>query len=509
MITNNSRGPDCASSYKEEDSVDNSQIKRLAKLGAFWVTLTSAAAAPLAYYRNWILGQFGNNGEVVGNYAIILLFVNIVTTFVLFGGINVVTNFLPKIKQVKDKSAFIFTYSLISIVIVAFFILLINLFPSTVNFLLKEPVDSSTLHVLSILMPVIVLAQIVIFSLAGLMDFKLSSLLGRLQILLVSTLATGAFFIFPKFLLEHSFVVIALTIGLANFGIIVIGSFRLIRHVSGIVIRLYLPSGFYKFAGFVHLHTICVFAYSSVDQLFVLAALGKKELGAYFILLQLAQLITFVPSRIGQVMLASFSHLVSSDNHHDLRRAYTKLCRLVLILSTSLALFMILFSKPIAMIFGEWCSERHLYLVLMAVMLQVSSLGIVNGMLIMANERTIMFLGNSIIQICVQLAITLLFLDTYGVYAIITGKALGLASAQIGLFAIVRWKLDDVALSPPQEYWISLIIIIIAGILALYWNPLPLVWAVMIFVIMLIGFLGLIRFKLQEIFTLVATRQHH
>ncbi len=109
---------------------DNKSMKHLAVYGAIWVTLTSIAAVPLTYYRSWALGRIGDSGDVVGQYAIILIFIGILSTFVLFGGSSVVTNFLPKILRREDKSAFLLTYALISVACVMFFVLLINIFPS-------------------------------------------------------------------------------------------------------------------------------------------------------------------------------------------------------------------------------------------------------------------------------------------------------------------------------------------------------------------------------------------
>ena len=66
--------------------------------------------------------------------------------------------------------------------------------------------------------------------------------------------------------------------------------------------------------------------------------------------------------------------------------------RLVLLLSTALALPITLFSRQIAWIFGPWYAERHLYLVLLAATAQVAALGTVNSMLIMSRKRTGLFL---------------------------------------------------------------------------------------------------------------------
>jgi O-antigen/teichoic acid export membrane protein len=215
----------------------------------------------------------------------------------------------------------------------------------------------------------------------------------------------------------------------------------------------HVPSNFWRFSTSVHANSVSVFAYQSIDQIILLSAVGTAELGAYFVLLQCAQLITFVPQRIGQVMLASFSRLVAENDTEKLCHAYRRLCRAILILSTPIALFLISFSRPVASIFGEWSTERHLYLLSLAAAIYVGTLGSVNSMLIMAKERTGLFLANSIVLITIQLLVSLAFVERWGAYAVIGGKACGILSGQIGLFSIVRWGLDDIALGPPREAW--------------------------------------------------------
>src|SRR5690606_24243579 len=82
------------------------------------------------------------------------------------------------------------------------------------------------------------------------------------------------------------------------------------------------PTGFWRFSLFVQLNTISTFVYTNADQGIVLAAIGVTELGLYFVLLQCAQLIRFVPDRIGQVMLSSFAWLVGNGDTVSLRSAY-------------------------------------------------------------------------------------------------------------------------------------------------------------------------------------------
>lgn len=473
-------------------------LKQLARTGAIWVTLTSAAAVPLTYYRNWILAQLGDSGQVVGYYAILLLFTSVTTTFFLFGGSSVVTNFLPKIHDDDHKSAFLFTYALISLFLVGVFTTVINVCPALLNMLLRQPLDGRTLLILSLLAPVTVFSELVTYSLAGLMQFRLSAILGRLQLLLVCIVATCATCFIPTSFPDNAVAILAATVIVANIAIVAIGLHRVIRCVSHINTRMYLPVGFWKFSSFVHTNTLFTFAYQNIDTLFVLTALGTHELGAYFVLWQCAQLIRFVPDRIGQVMLASFSHLVASKDHAALIRAYTQLCRIIILMGTPIAIFLVIFSRPIATLFGEWYASRHIYLVLLATTMQIAVLGSINAMLIMAKERTSEYLINSVAQITTQLATTILLLDDYGVFAVIAGKAAGVVVAQIGLFSILRWRLGDIHLPIPPEYWISVVCVLATTSFVLSNGPLPPSSTIPLAMATQCSFLLLVRFRFSE-----------
>lgn len=474
-------------------------LKDLAKRGALWVSLTSVIAIPLAYYRSWVLGQIGASGEVVGSYAIILLFIQFVVTFVLFGGINVMTNFLPKIVDTEDKSAFVVNYGAISIAVAIVFSVAMNIFPGPLALVLNRPVDTVTLRVLSALVPLLVVSQLAIYSLAGLMEFRLTSLLLQVQLLLVCAVASFGWLLFPNFFQTHSIALLASVVGAASIIIIVIGVWRLRATLPPVVFRRYLPRNFWRFSSFIHLNSVTTFAYQSIDQLAVLAAMGTAELGAYYISLQCAQLINFVPQRIGQVMLASFSRLVAAEEHGQLCGAYTKLCRLIAIMSTVLALLLVCFSYQIASVFGEWAAARHEYLLYLAAASHIGSLGSVNSMLILAKEKTGLFLANNLVLISLQLAVTLLLLEQFGVYAVIAGRALGSISAQLGLFSIIRWRLDDISLAPPREYWYAIVVVIGVTLVVSSRGVVSIPLGAALFVLSSGLFLAFIRFRPQEI----------
>ena len=430
-------------------------LKGRAAQGAIWISLTSAISMPLAYYRNWVLSRTGADGEVLGTYALLLILVQVVVTFVLFGGGSAVTNFLPRIERREKKAAFLLGYGAISIGSAAIFMVMLTIWPDVLAWLTRKEIDTITLITFVLLTPVVILSHTAIFFLTGLMQFKLSSLLGMLQVCLVSVVATVGLVFMPGLMAAHSLFVLTSTLGVAHLTIFFFGGRRVLMLIKSLAFKTYFPKGFWRFAAYVHVSTVTFFIYQNIDQLFVLAVLGVKELGVYFVMLQCAQLITLLPQRIGQVMLSSFSHLRAMEEHEVLKHGYVKLCRMILILSTSVALSLAFLSEPISGLFGEFCQAKHKYLISLAVAINIGSLGSVNSMLVMSKERTGYFMVNSFLLIGIQVIVTWILMSWLGTYGAIIGKAAGIVAGQIGLFSIVRWRIRKIGLGPPREYWIS------------------------------------------------------
>lgn len=445
-------------------------IGQIAIRGALWITVLSALSLPLGLFRNWILNRFGGEeGAVVGTYALVFLFVNTINAFVIFGGPTAVAHYLPKIQNKSNKFRFIFTYWLISAATTAMFLVLIAVRPDILSWLMRRPAEGTTLLVLASLTPLVLFSQITAYSLSGLLAFRAAAVLLNAQMYIVVAVACGFYLFAPEFFLENALPLLVGAVALAHILVASVG-FRMIVRNTTLAWKPMLPKGFWRYASTVHLLTIFSFAYMNIDQVFVVTQIGVKELGIYFALMQFAVLIHFVPQRIGQVMLASFSHLISQGRHEQLVSGYRKLCRVVIVLSVSMALVLCLYSRQIASIYGPAFAERHLYLLLLAAAFNMSNIGSINAMLILAKETTGVYMLNSIVLIVVQLVVTLSLVGSYEVNGVIAGKAASIVVAQIGLFLILRYRLKDMHLSVPKEYWLSQIAVLSTAVLAWHFD---------------------------------------
>lgn len=460
--------------YKKSVNTEVS-TKMIATRGAVWVAISSIIGAILAYYRNWILCQFGSDGKVVGSFALVLLFVELITTFIMFGGSSVVINFLSKIQEKSEKSSFIISYISLSIPTGIVFGTVIEIWPNTVSLISGQNVDPTIIRYLIYLIPVVVLSNIIIYSLSGLMKFRLLAFCLQLQLLFVCIFSTYSFFFYPEVLTNSPLLFLTIVVGLAYLLVILMGGLSVIKTLEKPKKVFFYPKTFWRYALFVQGNTLITFAELSIDKIFILSSLGVEELGAYFILIQCAELIRFIPVRVGQVFLATFSKLIAEGKNSDLENSYNKLTKIIVVMSGMCAITLILFSNPIAQFFGDWAGERYHLLIVLSAIYNIGCITNINCMLIMAKERTGIFLSSNVVMISAQLAITIFLINDYGVYGVIAGKAAGTIIGQIGLFIILAKWLPGIIIRPPNEYWLSQIIVILTAVFVFHFDKMSMV----------------------------------
>jgi O-antigen/teichoic acid export membrane protein len=424
-----------------------------------WVTLTAALALPVSYFRNLLLGQFDDTGDVAGTFAAILIVFEIVRTFVLFGGTSVVTHFTPKIEHPPAKARFLFTYTVITLAAAAVLSALVLIWPQALDLVTSGPSTGEERLALMILALTFLAHQLCVFALAGLMNFRLSSVILQFRLYTMICVLGAGYFFFPDTVRDHTLLIFAFAIGASNILGVVIAIRRIIVEI-GWPRGSYLPDRFWRFATQVHANTICTFAFANVDQIYVLALIGRGELGGYFLILQISLLISFVPQHIAQVLLASFSSLVSGGEQDRLLAVYLRLCRLTILLATTLSLGMIFLSRFAVGIFGDWLVEDHRYLILLSAAGSIGCVGSINSMLILAKEKAGIYLVNNVTVIVVQLLVMVLLIPEYGIYGAIGGRIAATIVGQIGLFWIIRTQIPGMRLGIPFEYWVSQVLVL-------------------------------------------------
>jgi len=119
--------------------------------GAIWAVLLSVLAFPIGYITSVILGKI--SPDALGIYSLIWIFDSFVTTFILFGGANVIIKYLP---ETNKKIDFLGSYIFILIVFTSVSMITSYIFPDIWNYMLGNQIKKNIINLLIVLMPIVI-----------------------------------------------------------------------------------------------------------------------------------------------------------------------------------------------------------------------------------------------------------------------------------------------------------------------------------------------------------------
>lgn len=408
-------------------------------IGIIVFTFFSFLSLPLGYIRNWLLSSISI--EFVSAFASVNIFVGVVSTFFVFGATNVYSTFLPKIKESTKQSEFVFSSYVNSMALMILMSVIFFLGYTRLPNNLIEKLQISNWGAVFFFIFFYGIGQISVNVLIGLREYKLSALLNNLQIFVVTTFLFLIFVgLLPKFV-DYEFNIFLYLIGLVWCFVFIVFLCYFISH-KGCSIKYCLPKGYWSQAIFVHLGTILSFLYGYADQILVLGYLGEKELAQYFLIVQIASLITFLPIRLGNVFQSSFSAtLVDEPNSNtSLVLQYNKIARYMLLLTFSISSFFVLFNNEILSIFNHSLKLNSLCFILLVVRYFIGSLGSIHSMIILSKEKNFSFFLMNTYMVIIQLFLSFILVKNYGVFGIIIALILSTIVGQFNLAYLLVYK---------------------------------------------------------------------
>lgn len=437
-------------------------LKDKLKSGLIWTSLVSIVSLPLVYYRNWILGQVdieGNN--LLGVFAGVMLFINTIITFGLYGGESVLSHYLPKIKD-GERINFVRSYQLISLGLYVIFITFFLSLPSLQGYFLKDIITSRVLFALCILGLIIVYSQVGVQSLRGFFKFEKAAIYSQFQIVFVSFFAT-LLFLLINVQIKHSLgnvLMVFITILCASNLLMGILSWRNIgNQVESF--KFYLPKSFWKYSSSIHLNTVLTYFYQSIDQFIVISHYSLNELGAYFFIVQLTELIRYIPSKLSQVFLASFSSMVA-ENAEGLKALHRQICVKLNLYSSILSIIMICLGYYILKLTNEDYLNYYNLLLVLTVGVNLRSVGSVNSMLMLSKGIAVPFVINNFVMIAFQLISSIILIEHIGIMGVAIGKFIAIVSSQVGTYLIFKYKIKKL-LPYNKDYFIGQAVVILVA----------------------------------------------
>ena len=469
--------------------------------GVIFVTLLAIISLPLSYYRNWLLSLV--SADAVSTYAILLLISSVVSTFLMFGGSVVYSTFLPKITKKSDQLGFIISSTALSCIFTFIFLFILLIFPNIVISWLPEnlSITINQLRLTSIFIVCFAVGQVIIYSLTGLREYKISALLTNLQIVAISVFLTVSMFFFPKLMKDNAFTALIILLSFVWLIVSVYGVFRLYNSL-GKVFKFYFPTGYWNQAIYAHFGTVLTFLYNYIDQILVLTFLGTKDLAQYFLTLQLARLVSFVPQKLSAVFQTSFSSLLSQDSADvaiQLPNLYNKIAKNCLFLSFGISSFLILFGSGVLQLFGKNMSFNSLFLSLLVLRYLIGCFGSTHSMMILAHEKNSIFFWSNTVVVFVQLILSLALVKSFGVLGIISAQLISCIIGQFNL-ALILHKKCNVGFYKPLYFFCCIFSAVFLLFISLSDFGYPL--RIVLFVITNISIMFLLRINPKEILQL-------
>jgi O-antigen/teichoic acid export membrane protein len=151
---------------------------------------------PIGYATNIVLGRI--SPEALGIYGLLGIFVTFTTTLILFGGNNAFAKYLPEMGA-KKRAAFLSSYALVIFAIAVLITIILYLYPQILSELFGQQFPQNFLNYFVIFVPILLLFFIFNYTLNGLLELKISVIIGQLM-----TFSNFLFFTFMYFFC-HSF----------------------------------------------------------------------------------------------------------------------------------------------------------------------------------------------------------------------------------------------------------------------------------------------------------------
>jgi O-antigen/teichoic acid export membrane protein len=428
--------------------MDGHVVKDKAVQGIKWTIILSSINIINLYVLQFILARI--SPKALGIYATFDIHIKTITTFVLFGGVMVLANFIPRTEKSR-KSKLIIAYSIIVLLFMTLALMVFLCFPGILSFLYKRPISGKLFNLLLLMTPIITLNFLLQYILHAVFEIKKAKTTN-----IVSTVLTAITIIYLH-LFHKTFLA-------NNIFFVLLGSllgFTLLSAIFGLyfVFRktdvfsrpgFFLPKGFWSFSVFIHLGTVFLFLFKFLDRFIILKYFTLSELGVYNLVFQIVLISKTVPEWIGESLLPANVRLQYNDPEQVIRFNESVL-RYNILISFTVSLVLISAAEYILRFFGQIYFERAYFLMLtMVFIFGINSPGNVYANLLISHEKMKYYFSLQVVMIVFQVVSSLFFLSSWGLSALVLSKGL---TSLIGQAGCILKSRSLVPLRFPRQFW--------------------------------------------------------
>lgn len=467
--------------------------------GMRWTFWLSAASVPFSFGTTVILARI--SPEAIGTFGLLQIYIAIVSVFLFFGGNAVLIRFVPDLTP-SDRVSFFLSYFLVNCIALLPWLAAATLWPVGLRYLFGEGHTGAFWIVLLYLSPLYILFSASLAALKGMLDLKWAQGLDR-----VVTIGSFAFYVLlyilaPTFLASHytpiiwsvylALVLLVTYVALSRFV-----SLNRAGHRSHI--RLFLPTGFWRYTLGLQAGSFLGFFSGRLDYLLLLNIGGLALLGKYVALMSLLLPITKVVSFFLDSLLPSLSNTLAHRDLHS-SQEIAKIClRIVVPASLIMAGLLVFFAHPLTLLLGPKYLGLETLLWVAVPFAVVQGVGGATGSILSAIGRSDYIAVTPALRILLFLALFFPLWRSYQILgAILTWGICETFTHGLGLaFVLLKTPFRYNWL---RTYWAALPVLLALPLLASHvtsFYSLPLLFAA--FLILILGYFRLAGYSCNEL----------
>ncbi len=482
------------------DNLKVQEVKKKAVVSAKWLMITSVVCMACSWLTNALLGRIAP--EVLGQYAIVSIFISTINTFVIVGDSAVLSNFIPKAGDDRERTNIFFSLSILTFGMYIVFGTIILFVPAISSKLIGGMTFGNRLAAVMLTGLFYMIMALVSNLLISVLEARISKIMVQLNSIILPVVLVAISFVDLQWLIENILIVVLITRAFSDAAALCIGLYWLKKNiVFSKNFRFYWPKRIRNFNFSSYAQSIFSYIYNNVDKLFLVSLGSMGQLGYYQAILSVIAVVEYVPNMIYSVTVPYFSNIIAMKETQLVRNSYEKMERYFVLFVDSIVIGLIACSQIIMRIFGEGYLDYANLLVVYLVAYSATALSRINTSLVVSLEMNRLRFINSFLQISIQIGITIALFDKLKIMSLILGKGTGVLIAQLIPMYVLAHN-EKYRVKPSKPYFAGILVALLLGSVIIIFD-LNIILNLAAGCIAYILFLFFIGFKVSELVSLI------
>lgn len=441
-----------------------SNVNKKAAKSLMWLVIVGVFSSVSNLAITTFLGRM--SASILGQYSLIVSFLNLAGTIVCMGGSVVLSRFIIREKEIINRTRIFIAYIYLTIMVLIIFGIILLIFPQLYEMFVGE--TSFGIKILGIVgvMPMYTAVTVTSYFLMSILESKISKIMGSMYTFGMCIVVAVLFFVAPQFLNEFFIPITLVGVICTNVVALYIGWRYIIKNelviFSREAFKPLIPKGAVILAICTLGQAVLLYLYQNADKVFLSQLKGLGQLGYYQAVLQVVMVVEFVPNMLRNVTIPLFAAKIGVEEPEEVRRAYLKIEKVLIFFIASMVFGFVSISSPILQIFGnDYVIYRNALIIMLSGKILTARAHLTTPMLVNLDKNMLRLL-NSIVQVVLQTLIMIFLVVRIGIYGAVIAKTVTAIIAQVMPQYVMKKSEYKIGIS--KQYIVSTIIILILSL---------------------------------------------